>query len=441
MKSIAFLICLLFSQVYGQSSNSFLVVFNPDQTSMGDAQKKSVDDAAAKLKNGATATFLPLAYDSIYDLYRFTSKAKEQAQAIADYASTRGFSLIGMPRNFPSSFSGLSVGVNMKYTAPSIAEQTQITPAQNPTSLNSFYPDKPSQFFIINPLRDTIIIGKEGTMLHFPAGSMLSKKPVEIELKEFYSFTDYLKNGLTTSSNGQLLITGGSIYLNAKENEGAKKQVGINQEIGVGVDFTLGKTDTAMQIFIKDPRVKDEVNWILPKTRTYRETWSMTEIVYGPGGTIISKKTYNSKEEWEKHLKEEADKKALEAKKNQERELTELKMISKLQIYDLGFINCDKFYNEPVMDINFVADSLYGAEYYLVYTDIRGVLKGKVNNNIVRFSSISKSKSAVLIAVCIVDKQPYFFKCTVGANGKISSKIVLAPVTETYLDQQLAILK
>lgn len=440
MKLIALLLALFLSKVFAQSSNSFLVVFKPDQITMGESQKKTVDEAASKLKNGATVTFLPLAYDSLYDLYRFTNKAKEQAQAIADYASTRGFTLIGMPRNFPSSFSGLSIGVNMKYTAPTLPEVTTIVKTTNPAGLNSFYPDKPSQFFLINPLRDTIIIGQEGTLLHFPAGSMLSKKPVEIELKEFYSFTDYLKNGLTTSSNGQLLITGGSIYLNAKESEGSKKQVGINQDIGVGVDFTLGKSDTAMQIFIKDPRNKEEFNWILPKTRTVRESWSMTEIVYGPGGKIISQKTYNSKEEWDKHVKEEADKKAFEAKITKERAQTDLKMTSKLKIYDLGYINCDKFYDEPVVNLSFAADSLYGAEYYIVYTDIRGVLKGQVNNQVVQFNSIAKDRSAVLIAVCIVDKQPYFFKCTV-VNGKISSKIALQPVTEAYLDQQLAVLK
>lgn len=437
-----------------QSSNSFTVEFKPGQTTLGDKQKQAVNEAASKLKDGAVATFLPLVYDSTYDQYKFTQNAKEQAQAIADYAATCGFKLIGMPRNFPSSFSGLSIGVNMRYSKPAeMTAQTQI-PAPKPETLDAHYPDKPSQFFIINPLRDTVVYGLEGTKLQFKAGSLLSKKPVKVELKEYYKLEDYLKNGLTTSSNGQLIQSGGSIYLNAKDNNNNARQIGIDQKIGVGVDFTMGKSDTAMLIFIKDPKVNDRINWVLPKTRQIVETWQMTETVIGPDGKVISKKNYN-KEEWAKHQEEEkakeeeARKKAEEERKKAEEEsrlqtarnTTDMNMQSKLRIYDLGYINCDKFYKEPKTSIQFAADTLIGTEYYLVYTDIRGILKGDVSGKDVFFEDISQNRTATLLVVSIVNKQAYFFTCQIDPLSKSKPKIKLVAVSDAYLDQQLAVLK
>lgn len=116
-------------------------------------------------------------------------------------------------------------------------------------------------------------------------------------------------------------------------------------------------------------------------------------------------------------------------------------MNSKLQVYDLGYINCDKFYNEPTMPLMVAIDDKFTAEYYLVYTDIRGVMKGDVSGMKVAFGSIAQNREAVLIAVSYVDKQAYYFKCTIGAGGKLTQKVALKPVEEKFLNQELALLK
>ncbi len=457
-------LCLL-SNVSAQEYK-FNIVFEPGQITMGDKQKKAVNEVAARLKEAAFVIFYPLAYDSTTDIYTYSSNADKQANALSDYATTLGFKLTGIPKNFPSGYSGLSYSVVMKYYKMKDADIAQLPPAIKGTGVKGHYPEKPSQFFVINPLRDTIIIGNEGTKLFFKAGSLLTSKKVQIELKEFYQLSDYIKNGLPTVSNGKMLQTGGSIYLNAKENDATKKQVQINPQEGVGLDFTLGKNDNQMQVFIKDPRTPNEMNWILPRKRTYRESYKVTQTFLDADGKILSQKDYNSKEEWDAHVKEEelkekqrlkeeeirkveAEKQQkIEALKEQERQkalalkmVTSNKMDSKLKTYDLGYINCDRFPNEPMIALSVDADEKLEAEYYLVYTDIRGVLKADVVGKMVNFNSVAQNRSAVLIAVCFVGKQAYYYKTSVASGGKLSNKIALAPVEESFLNQQLAALK
>ncbi len=423
------LLCLLFISTANAQDNKYNIVFKPNQTTLEEPQKKEINFIASRLMEGESIMLYPLAYDSISDIYKFTPASKTQAQAIADYANSIGFITTGFPRNFPSGYSGMSIGVGLRFT-------------QTPIASNSFglFPEKPSQFFIINPLRDTLIIGNEGTKLLFKAGSLLSSKKVQIELKEFYQLSDYIKSGLPTVSNGQMLQTGGSIYLNATENDASKKTVGINQNLGIQADFTLGKNDTNMQIFIKDPSSK-AFNWMLPNRRISKTSYEITETVVDAEGRIISEETFHSKEEWEKHLADKEKKRKEAAKAEAIKAETSQKMDSKLKIYNLGYINCDKFYDEPTMPLMVSADSKYNAQYYVVYTDIRGVMKGETNAGSVNFGSVAKNREAVLIAVSIVDKQAYFFKCKLGAGGKLEKKIALSPVEDNILNQELALLK
>ena len=413
------------------------IVFKPEQTAMGEQQKKELNFIASRLMEGESVLLYPLAYDSLVDVYKFTSQAKLQAQAISEYANSIGFVTTGFPHNFPSGYSGMSVGIVLKFTKPIDPS----TLANNGAKGQGLFPEKPSQYFLINPLKDTLIVGKEGTRLLFKAGCLLSTKKVQIELKEYYQLGDYIKSALPTVSNGQMLQTGGSIYLDARENDANKKQVKINPQIGVQVDFTLGKNDADMQVFIKDPRTPNALNWILPSRRVTRESWEITETVLDADGKVVSEQKFNSKEEWDKHLEEKERKKKEMAKAAEIKETTRQKMDSKLQIYDLGYINCDKFYNEPTLPLIVAADAKYNAQYYVVYTDIRGVLKGESHNGTVTFGSLAKNREAVLIAVSFVDKQAYFFKCKIGIGGKLEQKIALSPMEESALNQELALLK
>lgn len=84
------------------------------------------------------------------------------------------------------------------------------------------YFDQPLQTYNINPLNDTVIIGEQGTIISISRNSFLykgSQEPVTneitITLKEYYKISDMLLANLSTMSNGEILETGGMIYLEA----------------------------------------------------------------------------------------------------------------------------------------------------------------------------------------------------------------------------------
>ncbi len=78
--------------------------------------------------------------------------------------------------------------------------------------------EKAEQGFSIDPKRDTVIRGKDGTALLIPANTFAGKEPVTIILKEYYSYEDIVTNKLSTLSNDRQLVTGGMIHLTAIAN-------------------------------------------------------------------------------------------------------------------------------------------------------------------------------------------------------------------------------
>jgi hypothetical protein len=84
--------------------------------------------------------------------------------------------------------------------------------------------EKPSQQFVINNNRDTNLVCVEGTKVFIPANVFQDNNnvpvsgQVSIEIKEFYSYDDIIGNKLSTTSNGQQLISGGMLYIMAMQN-------------------------------------------------------------------------------------------------------------------------------------------------------------------------------------------------------------------------------
>ncbi|HLP13263.1 MAG TPA: OmpA family protein [Flavobacteriales bacterium] len=77
------------------------------------------------------------------------------------------------------------------------------------------------QRFCINPLKDTFIVGRQGTAIIIKANSVILPKEykgqcVTYELREALTMTDMFMMQLNTTSDDKILETGGMIYLRAK---------------------------------------------------------------------------------------------------------------------------------------------------------------------------------------------------------------------------------
>ncbi|WP_305029605.1 hypothetical protein [Hymenobacter convexus] len=78
-----------------------------------------------------------------------------------------------------------------------------------------------AQTFVIRPNRDTLVTGPQGTQLLVPANAWAlsdSSATVQLTLREFYTATDMVLAGLSTTSGPELLETGGMLHLTATAN-------------------------------------------------------------------------------------------------------------------------------------------------------------------------------------------------------------------------------
>lgn len=92
------------------------------------------------------------------------------------------------------------------------------TEAMNAFLLGEFWGriEKQSQLFTIDNRFDTLLVCAEGTRLSIPAGAFAGgNDKISIEVKEFYTYQDMIANKLSTTSNGQQLVSDGMLSVKA----------------------------------------------------------------------------------------------------------------------------------------------------------------------------------------------------------------------------------
>ena len=121
------------------------------------------------------------------------------------------------------------------------------------------------QEFGIDPSKDNVIQGKAGTRVWVPQGAFTfadgqqPEGPITVKMKEAYDFGDMLIDGLSTHSDGQLLETGGMVYLEAEAN-GQALELGAGQAISVALPTE--QLQEGMQLFMGEQAVDGSVtNW------------------------------------------------------------------------------------------------------------------------------------------------------------------------------------
>ncbi|MFM6983871.1 MAG: hypothetical protein ACKOXF_07045 [Chitinophagaceae bacterium] len=63
------LLCQLSATALLAQDNKYNIVFKPEQTTLGEQQKKEINFIASRLMEGESILLYPLAYDSIMDIY------------------------------------------------------------------------------------------------------------------------------------------------------------------------------------------------------------------------------------------------------------------------------------------------------------------------------------------------------------------------------------
>ncbi len=131
-----------------------------------------------------------------------------------------------------------------------------------------------SQYFEITS-NDTIIHGNKGTIISIPENCFDSnKRIVKLELKEYYDITEMIIKGLNTLSNGQMLETGGMLYLNVTTLSGEPVIMKKNKQFLIEVP---SKKD-GMKLFYGNIK-ENNINWTLKDDTIYSYQMDTTSLM------------------------------------------------------------------------------------------------------------------------------------------------------------------
>lgn len=338
--------------------------------------------------------------------------------------------------------------------------------------------DKP-QVFTVSSDKKAKVIGKKGTIIHMDPdrletidGSPLGDR-IAIELLELTKPSDLILQNAPTMSNGEILVTGGSYYLNMTSDG---KQLQMKQ--GKGLDVELPRiSDREMDLFLGERDPMGQVNWV-PTKETFKakkipdakapeapvsvsieivDTIETELIVYTEdAGNDFSnlmsfiqreevddapkevKKGSVSRAEYQKYLKAKA------AYEKQQKEIAYKRRTYELmKINTFGWVNCDFFYKNkgPKTDIQLMVqnDSISSARMYAVF----------VNENVVMdenywpqakktvFRNIPLGKKMKIIALSAKGETPYMFETVVTAKEGQTVAVNLKPSTQRRIKTAL----
>ncbi|NER17417.1 energy transducer TonB [Spongiivirga citrea] len=125
---------------------------------------------------------------------------------------------------------------------------------------------KSPETYLVNTEKEITIICKEGTKLTFKKHSFINKKTkklvrgkVDLKVEEYYKLADIVLADLSTSSNGQLLETGGMLRITAKKNG---QELELDKTKPMTIEFPKKKNKEGMQLFYGEEN-EDGINWVL----------------------------------------------------------------------------------------------------------------------------------------------------------------------------------
>jgi hypothetical protein len=234
-------------------------------------------------------------------------------------------------------------------------KQDNISPAttNNPSSsLKEFFANNGAkkQVFKVNiDNSNATITGDKGTTVTIPqgafrtAGGQAATGEISVQLVEIFDKADMVLSDRPTTSNGQLLVSGGEIYIGATADG---EQLQLNDNTSIRITLPADTVQSGMTLFTGSVD-SSQFNWtVMPNVvqsqsggSVYDSTWAKDTVpyfYYNPSEYIFTVTT-------------------------------------------LGWINCDRFYNAPsTTTINIVCNGVvdpynYNTRAYLIFKDINSI--------------------------------------------------------------------
>lgn len=126
-----------------------------------------------------------------------------------------------------------------------------------------------TQIFKVKLEQTEFLVGKKGTVLQVEPNSFVYedgtpvKGEVEIELGEIMTMSDFIKSGISTLSDGKMLTSGGTFFIEAKQGD---KKLKINPKTGMRLIIPAIRKEKDMKLFdgeLTPNSPNGSINWKL----------------------------------------------------------------------------------------------------------------------------------------------------------------------------------
>lgn len=274
---------------------------------------------------------------------------------------------------------------------------------------------------------DSWVEGQQGTVIKFPSNCFAGNhtKPgeeIEILLCEYYTLEDLLLSGLTTSSAEQVIETGGTIFLRARYKG---KDLNLKTDQFISIFFpTDEKLKNYMQAF-QGKHSEGLVDWKLNKNGKVRKVLE--------GESLEDEDTTGYYDEELEFIEGEGYYAAVDG--------------YLMKTNKMGYINCDRFMDEPIKTDLLVKCKLGEATeknkmcYRLVFADIKSIMSGYEYSpeGKMKFSNLPKGREAIVLAFQIPKKgTPKFAYQKVRLGKEYEVELEPVPISLNDLKSTLA---
>lgn len=168
-------------------------------------------------------------------------------------------------------------------TAKKENEISLIQPSESAASLSDIFKqlEKAPQSFSLASGKDTTLICIEGTKIKIKRKSFVSEKTgkeitgsIQVSVKEYYKLSDILLANLSTTSDDELLETGGMIHITASSsNENCILKKGQTIEIS----FPTKEKKDEMKLFTGNWENENHINWQVAETLKETSIFTIVE--------------------------------------------------------------------------------------------------------------------------------------------------------------------
>lgn len=291
------------------------------------------------------------------------------------------------------------------------------------------------QTFVVPATGVSTITGKGGTIITIKPADLATtngtalKGSITVELKELLDTQSLLKNNAQTMCGDRLLVSGGSYYIWMKNGEndlklkpGKTLEVQFPKITNDGMELFYGNNSSGQMDW-----QKAGVDFENPVTDEFSADIQPTDRALANTNTIAFRQRDT--------LGIKANANLTKVEKAVTKELYETIKLNKL-----GWINCDRFYNQAVTNVQYALTSgdIPCAATYLVFKDIRSVVSGYYDSHTNTIFNMPINRRATFIMIAVKDEKVYAHSEDITIKPGMLIKPELKDITESGVAQLFA---